>query len=553
MIGITTDAVHNVGIQSHSICVATKNRIASDCQCWVREDSNSVSLRRIGLATAYILANPCIIGEEIRIAINVGRLVNEHAVSNTSNFNTVTIPNIVISNITHALSSMSFHLNLTAVADRVVIDFDSNLRVSNSLHFDFRRVHTTACSLCSNEVISFIRSDSVHRSIGPLCSTVNHMVGIHATLVPLIGKTFNVSVVNGRGQSNLTAVTDRNNRIHESNNGSLTYVDFKSIAGYRTTTDTVRNCHIIDKRRVTSMCGLINIGVFSLNIGVINAPSIDVSHTVKAVIKMCCQIDIVFNALANILIASDNHCRHRSNDNRVKANQRSTTAAGLSSSYTINISSIGIGNSHRNISVVGIRHTVNHNTVLVPSIGIGFVIHTRLSISSRKQNFQTTANRIRNNVSNLNSGKILHMNCYRIHRCAETVANRFHFDHCISSGSKSISICGIRSIRDRITAEPLISHVFFTVSNTDKEFNRSVDTNGGIRNGDFRNRGGIDIDNERVAFNTAAVVARNKSCVSISTIGKIFCNRVGKSCQSSRSTSYAILIPSNLGVDTRII
>ena len=450
---------------------------------------------------------------------------------------------------------MRSHLNLAAVADGLVVQLDRHVGYLVRLHRHVSSVAAVARGLADHNVVRDFLRHGVRRGVAPLRGSLNQGAAARLALVPLVHESADVGVVDRRGECHLAAVADRHHRVYEGNLGRLVDVHREAIARHRAAADAVHDRHVVNVRGVTTALDAVGRGSGSLNVGVVYPPCVCVVAAGYAVVQVRRQADVVGHVLADILVARDGYRRHRGDYNRIKAGLRGTAAAGLSSSYTINISSIGIGNSHRNISVVSIRNAINHNTILVPSVCIAFFINTRLGVGGRKHDFQTAAKRIRNNVNNLDARNLVHMNLHSIRCCAKAIAYSFHLYNHIFNSIECVSVRGFRSIRSRVVSDiPLIGHVFITISDANKEFNLSVLTNRSIGSGNLRNRGSINVDSERIAFNTAAIITGNTSRISISASSERFCFHISKTCQSlSIAHRCTILVPGNLGINARII
>ena len=136
---------------------------------------------------------------------------------------------------------------------------------------------------------------------------------------------------------------------------------------------------------------------------------------------------------------------------------------------------------------------------------------------------------------------------------AEAITYSLYFGNHITRRDECMCIGGRCCISNRIRAEPLVGDVFITIRNTNLESNLTIYTDSGIGNCNFRNRVGIYINGERIAFHATTIVARNKCCVGVRTIGEIFSLCISITSQSSSSSCYTILFPSNLRINTRIV
>ena len=126
---------------------------------------------------------------------------------------------------------------------------------------------------------------------------------------------------------------------------------------------------------------------------------------------------------------------------------------------------------------------------------------------------------------------------------AKTVTNSFHLSNYITCSGKCMRVSGSGSIGDGVLAIPLIRDIFITISNTHFEYNFSAFTNSGVGSCDFRNRVGINIYCERIAFDTATIITFNKCCISIRTCCKSISLNISISCQRDRSFGNTILSP----------
>ena len=116
-----------------------------------------------------------------------------------------------------------------------------------------------------------------------------------------------------------------------------------------------------------------------------------------------------------------------------------------------------------------------------------------------------------------------------------------------------MSISSVRSIRDRVITEPLISDIFVTIGNAGFKSHFTAHTNDCVRKCDLRNRGSIHIHGEGFAFYAATIIICNSSRERISTVSKIRRLCSGETCQSfSGAESSTILRPCNVGIGIRV-
>ena len=525
---------------------SAKDRVARDRQRRVRKHRHRHAARR-ALAAARSLADLHIVFKSVRVAVDVRRLVDDHAVRCARYLHAVPVPRVHVRVLRrgHALARMGRHLHLAAVAYRRVVHAQRRRRVLGRLHRHLRRVLAVARRLRHHDpVVRVVRHRA--RRVAPLRSTRNLVRIGHLALVPLVHKARDVRVVHRRCQRRNAALADGHHRVDEGHLGSLVHVHRVSLARSRAAARGVGHNHRIHIGRVAALVRAVALG--RVHHHVVQSPCVAVGHAADAVVQVRNKIDVLAPVGAHILVAADRHRRHRSDKNRVTFHFRSTTTAGDRGFHTIYISGITRGLSRRDISVVGVCCTSNLNTILIPSIGNRFCRKNfRSEIPCRKHNFHTTANCIRNIVSNFNSGNRFHLNLHRIHCGAKTVTGSFNFCINICCRSKRMSICIVRSIRYLFSADkPLIGDIVVTVGDASLEGNFAILTDRGIGSHDFRNRGSIHIHCEGFAFHAATVLASDKGREGVSAGSKGFSFRICITRQRSFRRRNTVLAPSNL-------
>ena len=354
---------------------AAKDRVARDRKCRVRQNFHRHRVRFNRLAAAHFLAHLRIVAEAVRVAVDVRRTVNHQAVRRTADLHAVTVPcvDVRVGDAVNSARRAGRQYNLAAVADHTVVHADLHCRVGRRLHRHLRGVLAVARRLRGHDVVVHVASLGCARRVAPLRGAADRVAVGHAVLVPLVHKAADVRVVDARRQGHHTAVAHIVNGVREGHNRRLVNVHRVRLARSGAAARSVGHNHHVRVRAVAAE--RLRVALARVHFRVVGSPLVFVGGSLDAVVQVSNKGHVV-RTLAHILVAADRHRRHRSNDNRIKINQRGATAAGLVNFHAINISSISCGHCHRDVSVSAICNTIHFDAILIPCISIGFSVNT---------------------------------------------------------------------------------------------------------------------------------------------------------------------------------